>query len=42
MTQKKEIQQLLDKYASKANRLTTSTNFGSSIYIHLYFEKMFN
>ena len=38
---KKEIQQLLDNYASKGYKLTTSTstNFGSAIYIHLYFEK---
>jgi hypothetical protein len=38
---KKEIQEKLDKYAGEGYRFTTSTstNFGSAIYIHLYFEK---
>lgn len=36
-----EIQEKLDEYAKKGYRLTstTSTNFGSAIYIYLFFEK---
>lgn len=38
---KEEIQAKLDEYTSQGYRLssTTSTNFGSAVYIYLYFEK---
>ncbi len=38
---KEEIQAKLDQYASQGYRLTstTSTNFGSAVYIYLFFEK---
>lgn len=38
---KEEIQTKLDEYAAQGYRLasTTSTNFGSAIYIYLFFEK---
>ena len=38
---KEEIQVQLDAYASKGYRLasTSSTSFGSAVYIYLYFEK---
>ena len=38
---KAEIQSKLDEYASEGYRLasTTSTGFGSAVYIHLFFEK---
>lgn len=38
---KEEIQTKLDEYAAQGYRLTStsSTNFGSAVYIYLYFEK---
>lgn len=38
---KEEIQAKLDEYAAQGYRLTStsSTSFGSAIYIYLYFEK---
>jgi len=38
---KKEIQEKLDEYAKKGYRLTSTdaSNFGSALYIYLYFEK---
>jgi len=38
---KKDIQKLLDEYASNGYKLvsTDSTSFGAAVYIYLYFEK---
>ncbi|MFD0932416.1 DUF4177 domain-containing protein [Psychroflexus salinarum] len=38
---KKEIQEKLDEYAKEGYSLTSTdaTNFGSAVYIYLYFEK---
>lgn len=38
---KKEIQEKLDGYAGNGYKLTSTdaTNFGSAVYIYLYFEK---
>ncbi len=38
---KEEIQQKLDEYTANGYRLvsTTSTNFGTALYVYLFFEK---
>lgn len=38
---KEEIQQKLDEYMANGYRLvsTTSTNFGTALYVYLFFEK---
>ncbi len=38
---KKEIQEKLDEYSKKGYKLTSTnvSNFGSALYIYLYFEK---
>ena len=38
---KKEIQQKLDEYSKEGYKLTSTdaSNFGSALYIYLYFEK---
>ncbi|UHG89873.1 DUF4177 domain-containing protein [Spirosoma oryzicola] len=38
---KQEIQEKLDEYTAQGYRLTstTSTNFGTALYIYLFFEK---
>ena len=38
---KKEIQEMIDKYANEGWRLisTDATSFGAAVYIYLYFQK---